>query len=67
MRVWKTFILCGFIKGEGYLAFVIKMFICVIASNAMIILIHFKRLEFKEAIQIMWRMVPDRLRKGKGK
>ena len=57
-----TYILCNFVHGEGYLAFVLKILICVISSNAMIITIYFKTSEFKEAIQIMWRMVPDKLR-----
>ncbi len=62
-----TYILCNFVHGEGYLAFVLKILICVISSNAMIITIYFKTSEFKEAIQIMWRMVPDKLRKGREK
>ncbi len=62
-----TFALCSLVKGEGYLAFVIKIFVCVISSNTMIIMIHFRSEEFKNAMQIMWRMVPDRLRKGRGK
>mgnify|MGYP004659506027 CR=1 FL=1 len=56
-----TYMLCSFVVGEDYLTFGLKMVICVICPNGLILLVYCRNREFHSAMDIVSRMLPNKI------
>ena len=51
-----SYYLIGLIPGEGWVGFIVKAAVCVLISNAVIVLMLFKIPEFSDAVSLIARM-----------
>ena len=51
-----TNLVIGLIPGEGWVGFIVKAAVCVLISNAVIVLMLFKIPEFSDAVSLIARM-----------
>ena len=51
-----TNLVIGLIPGEGWIGFIVKTAVCVLISNAVIILMLFRVPEFSDAVSLIARM-----------
>lgn len=56
-----TYMLCSFIVREGYLSFGVKMLISAACPNILTILVYYKNREFHSAMNIVSRMLPNKM------
>lgn len=52
-----TWFLCGLIQGHTWLSLMFKAIVCVFMPNIILLLLYFRRKEFKETLQIIIRMI----------